>query len=230
MTRPRDAAIAAAASELIDTAQAMNRSGINRGTAGNVSVRVAAESSAEGADVMLVTPSSVPYDVLTPDDVVVMAFDGAWSVGNGRRPSSEWRFHLDVLRARPDVAAVVHAHPVHATALAVHERGIEPFHYMVAVAGGRDIRCAPYATFGTQELSDHVLAALEGRRACLMAHHGMLACGASLPAALALAVEVETLAEQYVAALALGAPDILDDAEMARVLDKMSSGEGYGSS
>ncbi len=138
-------------------------------------------------------------------------------------PSSEWRFHRDIYAARGDAQAIVHTHAPFATTLACMHRGIPPFHYMVAVAGGNDIRCAPYATFGTQELSDHAVAALAGRRACLLANHGMIAVGASLERALALAVEVETLAETYWRALQVGEPVLLPDAEMARVLEKFAT-------
>jgi len=208
---------------LIRTARAMAAQGLNQGTSGNVSVRLP-----EGAGLLL-TPSGVDYAALRPGDVVAMGWDGRWRAAPGRRPSSEWRVHRDILAARGEVGAVVHAHPVHATALAVHGRGIGAFHYMVAAAGGRDIRCAGYATFGTQALSDLVLAALEDRRACLMAHHGMIACGADLGRALALAVEVETLAAQYIAALALGPPPELSEHEIGAVLEKMAAGYGYGS-
>lgn len=209
------------AHEVIDTARAMNGRGINNGVAGNVSVRF-------GHDV-LVTPSSVPYHQLTPDDVVRIRPDGSWDVRNDRRPSSEWRFHVDVLAARIDIDAVVHAHPIHATALACHGRGIDSFHYMVGIAGGRNIRCAPYATFGTEELSANVVEALVDRRACLMANHGMLAIGRTLGQALDLAVEVEVLASQYLAALAIGEPITLTHDQMTAVLDKMNAGPGYGS-
>lgn len=209
---------------VVETARAMNAAGINQGASGNVSAR---RKDGQG---IWVTPSAVAYDAMTASDVVAMDWDGRWRVRReDRRPSSEWRFHLDILRARPEFGAVVHAHPVNATALAVHGRGIGPFHYMVALAGGRDIRCAGYATFGTSELSAQVLAALADRRACLMAHHGMVACGRDLGAALALAVEVETLAAQYVAACQLGSPPELSDAEIDAVLEKIAAGPGYGS-
>jgi L-fuculose-phosphate aldolase len=150
-----------------------------------------------------------------------MDLDGRWF---GRRPpSSEWRFHRDIYRSRQDVRAIVHAHSRHATALACTGRGIPAFHYMVAVAGGLDIRCAPYHTFGTQELSDAAIAALEGRRACLLANHGLIAVGANLADALRLAGEVENLAAQYGAALALGGVRVLDEIEMRRVLEKFRS-------
>jgi L-fuculose-phosphate aldolase len=219
------AAMQPLAEELIVTAIAMGERGINNGTAGNVSARV--------DDGILITPSSVPYDALDPSDIIHMAFDTTWSPlrrsVDSRRPSSEWRFHLDIMKARPDVSAVVHAHPISATALAVHGRGIEAFHYMVAVAGGTDIRCAPYATFGTPELSANALAALADRRACLLAHHGLIAVGADLASALDLAVEVEVLAAQYLAASVLGPPPLLSEQQMAEVLAKFASPDGYGS-
>ena len=201
----------------------MSRSGFTAGTSGNVSART--------SDGMVITPSGVEYELLAPSDIVSMAADESWSADNPqRRPSSEWRFHLAIYAARPDAAAIVHAHPRCATALAVHGRGIDPFHYMVAVAGGRDIRCAPYATFGTEELSTHAVAALADRRACLLAHHGLIAIGTDLPSALKLAVEVEELAGQYLAALAIGEPPLLSDPQMDEVLAKFASPDGYGSS
>lgn len=207
--------------EVIATAQAMADRGINNGMSGNVSVRV--------DDGMLITPSSLAYDDMTPADIVAMAADGSWACVNDRVPSSEWRFHLDVFAARPDAVAIVHAHPVHTTALACHQRGIDRFHYMVGVAGGHDIRCADYATFGTAELSANVLEALDDRKACLMANHGLLAIGSSLANALDVAVEVEVLASQYLAALALGEPQLLTAQQMDDVLAKMAAGAGYGS-
>ncbi len=217
--------------EVIATAQAMNERGINNGTSGNVSARVAEEDGGG----MLVTPSGRPYDQLVPDDLIHMATDTTWTtVGDerdpGLRPSSEWRFHLDILVARPDVEAVVHAHPTAATALAIHGRGIGRFHYMVGIAGGHDIRCAPYATFGTPELSANAVAALVDRRACLLAHHGIIAVGSDLAGALGVAVEVEVLAAQYLAATALGEPPELTAEQMDAVLAKMASPDGYGSS
>ncbi len=207
---------------IIDSARRMNALGINQGTSGNVSARA-------GAGVLM-TPSAVPYEGLRPVDIVEMDFDGTWRcAAEARRPSSEWRFHLDILRARPEFGAVVHSHAVHATALACLRRAIPAFHYMVAVAGGDSIRCAPYATFGTAALSRNALAALEGRSACLLANHGMIACGRDPAAALALAVEVETLAAQYCRALEIGRPKLLSEREMRRVLARMRSGPGYAS-
>ena len=204
---------------IVATARAMNAAGINRGRAGNVSARLVHA----GFDGFLITPTGFRYDAMGEDDVAAVAQDGTAS--GPHLPSSEWRFHRDIYRERPEVGAIVHSHAAFATTLACLDRGIPPFHYMVARAGGRDIRCAPYATFGTQQLSDRALAALADRRACLLAHHGVIACGASLPQALALAIEVEHLARMYLAALTLGEPPRLSDEEMARVLAKF---EHYG--
>lgn len=200
--------------DIIAACRKMNALGINQGTSGNIGVR-----APEG---VLITPSGMAYDALEPGDIVAMDLDGSLAPGQ-RRPSSEWRFHRDILAARPDAGAVVHTHAMFATTLACLHRDIPAFHYMVAVAGGDSIRCASYATFGTQELSDHALTALEGRRACLLANHGMIALGADLDAALALAVEVETLAAQYWRALQIGEPVLLPEEEMRRVLEKFKS-------
>ena len=199
---------------MIAACQAMNASGLNQGTSGNISLR--------RADGMLITPTSLAYDLMEPADIVFVAADGQAS--GERRPSSEWRFHHDILRARPEVNAVVHAHPVHATALALHGRSIPAVHYMVAIAGGPDIRCAPYARFGTQELSDRALAALEDRQACLLAHHGIIALGRTLDQAMWLAQEVEVLARMYLASLQLGEPPRLPDTEIEGVRAAM---KGY---
>src|SRR5438309_8152793 len=158
------------------------------------------------------------YEVLQADDIPLMDLDGRWF--GHRRPSSEWRFHRDIFNSRHDVGAIVHTHSPRATALACTGRGIPAFHYMVAVAGGSDIRCAPYHAFGTQELSDAVLAALKDRNACLLANHGVVATGAGLPGAILLAGEVENLAHQYCVALSLGEVRILDDTEMCRVIER----------
>ncbi len=192
----------------------MNALGINRGKSGNVSARWRSADF----DGYLVTPTGMPYASMAPADIVALPVDGGAEAARGARlPSSEWRFHRDIYRARPDVSAIVHTHAPFATSLACLGRAIPAFHYMVAVAGGNDIRCAPYATFGTQALSDRAVAALDGRRACLLANHGMIAVGTSLATALALAVEVETLAEMYWRALQLGEPILLSDAEMETV-------------
>jgi L-fuculose-phosphate aldolase len=211
---------------VVDACLRMNALGINQGKAGNVSLRWD-RGAAEG---MLVTPSALAYERMDGDDIVWMALaagEGMPAIDGLHPPSSEWRIHRDLYLARPQAGAVVHAHPPFATTLACSARGqaggIPAFHYMVAVAGGNDIRCAPYATFGTQELSAGALAALQGRRACLLASHGMLAFGASLEAALALAVEVEALARMYWQALQLGDPVILDDAQMRAVIARFAS-------
>jgi L-fuculose-phosphate aldolase len=202
---------------IIDAAKEMQRLGLNRGSSGNISIR--------HHDGFLVTPSGMPPDSLALDDIVAMDMRG--NASGKRKPSSEWRFHRDLYAARPDCSAVVHAHPSFSVALASHGRGIPAFHYMVAMAGGKDIRCAPYATYGTQELSDHAVRALEGRLACILANHGMIAIGRDLERALALAIEVEGLAEGYWRALQIGEPVLLSDAEMAVVLEKFQSYGAY---
>ena len=196
--------------EMVDICRRMNSSGINQGTAGNLSVRT--------GDGFLITPSSLPYDRMQPEDLVEMAFDGTYT---GRRPSSEWRFHRDILRQRTDIDVVLHCHSIYATTLACHHKTIPSFHYMTGVAGGTTIRCAKYATFGTQQLSDYALEALEDRLACLLGQHGQISLGKTLESALWLANEVETLSRMYVHALTLGDPPILPDEEMARVLEQM---------
>lgn len=187
------------------------RNELTHGASGNVSVRA-------GERRFLVTPTGAAFASLEPDDMAVMDFDGRWF--GERRPSSEWRFHRDILESRHEVGAVVHTHSRNATALACTGRGIPAFHYMVAAAGGSDIRCAPYFTFGTQELSEAAIIALDGRKACLLANHGCIALGADLRSAVALAGEVENLATQYCMALSLGDVRILDEGEMRRVIEK----------
>lgn len=203
--------------QVIATARGMNAARVNRAKSGNVSARWRSGTF----DGFLVTPSGVPYERLVPDDIVAMTQDG---VARGRlAPSSEWRFHRAIYAARPEARAIVHAHAPFCTTLACLGRGIPPFHYMVAVAGGRDIRCAPYATFGSQALADGVVAALDGRRACLIANHGMIVFAADLERALQLAIEVESLAEIYWRALQIGEPVLLDDDEMDRVIARFAT-------
>ena len=199
--------------EIIRTALRMNELGINQGKSGNVSART------DGG--FLVTPTGIAYDETRPEQIVAMNLDGTHE--GAVLPSSEWRFHRDIYAARSELNAIVHSHAPCATTLACMDRRIPPFHYMVAAAGGHDIRCAPYATFGSQALSDHVVEALTDRRACLMSHHGMIACGANLQQALALAVEVESLARIYWQALQMGEPSLLSAAEMATVVDKFQT-------
>jgi L-fuculose-phosphate aldolase len=196
---------------IVDTCQEMNRNGLNQGTSGNLSHRI--------SNGMLITPTSLPYDRMRSEDIV--AIDFAANYEGNHRPSSEWRFHRDILRARDDVNVVLHTHSTFSTILAVHERGIPCFHYMVAVAGGNDIRCSPYACFGTQALSNYAVKALEGRNACLLGHHGLIVTAQTFEKALWLAVEVETLAKMYVHALAIGEPPRLSEAEMAQVHEQM---------
>lgn len=199
--------------EVINTALALTRLGLNKGAAGNVSVRI--------ADGFLITPSGVPAEQLTPNDIVEMDFDGA--VRGERAPSSEWRFHWEILKNRPELGGVIHTHAPYCTTLAVMGRDIPAFHYMIAVAGGKDIRCAPYATFGSKELCDNAVAAMRDRKACLLAQHGMIAADATLKKALRMTVEVEELARLYWQALQIGTPPVIADAEMERVLEKFKT-------
>ncbi|TVR07870.1 MAG: class II aldolase [Salinarimonadaceae bacterium] len=198
------------ARRVVDVAKRMDAAGFAPTKSGNVSVRA--------GDGMLITPSGLPYAAMEPSDVVAMDLDGcAYSEGH---PSSEWRFHAAVYRARPDAQAIVHTHSPRATALACARRPIPAFHYMIAFCGGADIRCADYATFGTPELAEAVVAGLEGRKATLLANHGVVAIGASVEGAFAIAGEVENLAGQYLDLLAAGLdPVILDDDEMRRVAE-----------
>lgn len=205
--------------QLLAATLRMADSGLNKGTAGNLSVR-AVEGGEPGC---LITPTGMAYGALTPDDLVFVDMHG--TPHGARKPSSEWRFHLDIYAARPEAGAVLHAHSPFATSLACLRREIPPFHYMIARFGGDTLRCADYATFGTQALSVAALKALEGRRACLLANHGMLVFGRELDQALDLGVELESLCEQYWRASQLGEPVLLDAAEMAVVLEKFA---GYG--
>lgn len=200
---------------LIAAAQAMAAAGLNRGTAGNLSQR-------DGAG-FWITPTGMDYAALVADDIPFVHLDG--QAEGRRKPSSEWRFHRDIYAHRPEAGAVLHAHSPFATSLACLRREIPPFHYMIARFGGSTVRCADYATFGSQALSDAALAALANRTACLLANHGMLVFGADLAQALAHGIELESLCEQYWRACQLGAPVLLDAEEMARVLERFA---GYG--
>ena len=202
---------------VLATARAMNARGINRGSAGNVSVR----AELDGQSGFIITPTGMAYEDSTAADMVFVALDG--TAKGGRKPSSEWRFHRDIYAARADAGTIIHTHSPFATSLACMEAEIGPFHYMIARFGGKTVRCADYATFGSQALSDAMLRALEGRSACLMAHHGMTVLGPDLNKTLDLAVELETLCEQYWRVLQLGGPKLIDDAEMDRVLEKFKS-------
>lgn len=203
---------------IVEACRWLVEAGLVQGTSGNVSVRC--------KERMLITPSGVPYERMEPADVVAVPLEGdgsSFRARHGNVPSSEWRFHFDILRARPEVGAVVHTHSPYATAFAICRRPLPAAHYMIAAAGGPTIRVADYATFGTQALSDAALAALEGRTACLLANHGVIATGPTLERALWLAQEVEVLARHYAIALAVGEPVILEEAEIARVVERFRS-------
>jgi L-fuculose-phosphate aldolase len=186
----------------------MNASGLNQGTSGNISARY--------KDRMLITPSATPYDAMKTDMIASMPLEGAYGEWDGPlQPSTEWRFHLDIMLARSDVGGIVHTHSTYATVLAIARKPIPACHYMMAAFGGTDIRCAGYARYGTKELSELALAALKGRNGCLLANHGMIAVGSNLDKAMWLAVELETIARQYYLSLALGTPFVLNDEEIA---------------
>jgi len=196
--------------QLIEIVRQMESAGLNRGTSGNLSVRT--ETG------FLVTPSALPYDQCKSNDIVSMDLKG--NAVSSRKPSSEWRFHRDIYLQWHDVGAVLHAHPPWSTTLACLQTPIPAFHYMVAVAGGDDIRCAPYATFGTQTLSDYALEALQNRKACLLANHGLICMEANLDKVLALAIEVENLACVYGQTIQISQPKLLSPTEMAKVIEK----------
>lgn len=201
---------------LVEACRDMNRLGINQGTSGNVSVRY--------GGTMLISPSATPYEAMRPEDVAAMPIEGEYGAWTGRlRPSTEWRFHLDIMRARPDAGAVVHSHATFCTSLAIARKPIPACHYMVAAFGGMDVRCAPYATYGTKELSDHAIEALRDRNACLLANHGMIVVGPSLARAMWLAVELETIAKQYWHSLLIGGPVLLNEAQIAETARGFSS-------
>jgi L-fuculose-phosphate aldolase len=198
---------------IIDATLAMARDGLNQGTSGNISVRWKSG--------LLITPSGIPYHELAEGDIVFMEMDGSFN--HPLAPSSEWRFHRDILAARPAFNAVVHAHPIYATAFAICGMEIPAVHYMIAAAGGPAIRCARYETFGTEELSKAVLEALHERNCALMSNHGMIASGRDLKEALWLAGEVETLCKQYAAALQVGTPRVLGPEEIEKTIEKFKS-------
>lgn len=198
--------------QVLHTAQQMNALGINQGSAGNVSIRT------QRGDGFFITPSGMPYQQLHAEQIVEVSMDGRYQ--GDLKPSSEWRFHRDILQARDDVHAVVHTHSRCATSLACLNQSLPPFHYMIAVAGGSTVRCAPYAIFGSQQLSDFAVTALTNRKACLLANHGLIAVGATASQALAIAQEIEQLCDMYLRALQIGQPVILSDQQMAEVLEK----------
>lgn len=197
---------------IVEKCRWMNAIGLNQGTSGNISARY--------SDRMLITPSGIPYDLMTGAMVASMPIEGEYGAWEGpHRPSTEWRFHLDIMKERPDVGAIVHTHATYATILSITRRSIPACHYMIAVFGGTDIRCAEYATFGTKALAENAVKALKDRNGCLLANHGMIATGANLDKAMWLAVELETIAKQYYHTLAIpGGPVILPDAAIEATL------------
>ena len=196
--------------EIINTARLFNKTGLSIGTSGNLSIRVE-----QG---FLITPTGVSYDDLQPEDIVMMDLQGNMISGE-LKPSSEWRFHKVIFTERHEINAIVHVHSPYATGIACTRDGIPAFHYMVAIAGGNTIRCARYATFGTEELSANAIEALKDRRACLLANHGMIALGVDIQSAFNMAREVETLAHQYWVSKQFGEPVLLDEAEMSSNLE-----------
>lgn len=203
---------------IVDQCRRMNAIGLNQGTSGNISVRH------EGR--MLITPTSIAYDEMTAEMIASMPIDGEYGAFEGpKKPSSEWRFHLDILKSRPDIGAIVHTHAMYSTILSIAHKPIPACHYMIAAFGGNDVKVCDYARYGTKELSEHVLVALEGRTACLMANHGMIAAGSTLDKAMWAAVELETIAKQYYHTLLIGGPVILPDEEIDGVVRIFA---GYG--
>ena len=203
--------------KIIEFSLKLNSTNLSPLRSGNISLR----SEEKGSDGYLITPSGKKYETLKPEDIVFMGLnEEAENNGLAHKPSSEWRFHRDIYVSKQGAQAIVHAHSPHATAVSSHGKPIPPFHYMIALAGGEDIKCADYATFGTEELSNNVIKALEDRSACLMSNHGQVAFGKNLDEAFELAQEIENICHQYTIALKLGKPKILSFEEMKKVLDK----------
>jgi L-fuculose-phosphate aldolase len=207
---------------IVEKCRWMNAIGLNQGTSGNISARY--------GDRMLITPSAIPYDIMTGAMIASMPIEGEYGAWEGRhRPSTEWRFHLDIMKERPDVGAIVHTHATFATILSIARRSIPSCHYMVAVFGGTDIRCAEYATYGTKALAENAVKALKDRNGCLLANHGMIAAGDNLDKAMWLAVELETIAKQYFHTLLIGGPVILPPAAIEETRASMKQQkDGYG--
>ena len=203
--------------QIIEYSLKLNSTNLSPLRSGNISVRVKEDDK----DGYLITPSGKKYETLKPEDIVFMGLNEKTEKNDSdNKPSSEWRFHRDIYVDKKNAQAIVHAHSPHATAVSSHGKAIPPFHYMVALAGGEDIKCAEYATFGTEELSKNVLKALQDRCACLMSNHGQVAFGKNLEQAFELAQEVENICHQYTIALKLGQPKILSFEEMKKVLEK----------
>ena len=203
--------------KIIEFSLKLNSTNLSPLRSGNISQR----SEENGNDGYLITPSGKKYETLKPEDIVFMRLDETENNDSTNKPSSEWRFHRDIYVNKKDAQAIVHAHSPHATAVSSHGKPIPPFHYMIALAGGEDIKCADYATFGTEELSSNVIKALENRNACLMSNHGQVAFGKNLEQAFELAQEIENICHQYTIALKLGKPKILSSTEMSKILDKI---------
>ena len=202
--------------DIVEACRRMNALGINQGTSGNISVRQG------GA--MLITPSGIPYETMQPEEIAEMPIEGEYGSWTGPlKPSTEWRFHLDIMRARPEVGAIVHNHATFCTVLAIARKEVPACHYMMAAFGGLTVRVSEYATFGTKELSSHALAALQDRSACLLANHGMIALGKDLAQAMWRAVELETIAKQYFYSLQIGGPHILNEAQIAETAAKFGT-------
>jgi L-fuculose-phosphate aldolase len=203
--------------QIIEYSLKLNSTNLSPLRSGNISLRGKEEDN-EG---YLITPSGKKYETLKPEDIVFMNLNDELENNDSvNQPSSEWRFHRDIYLNKKDAQAIVHAHSPHATAVSSHGKSIPPFHYMIALAGGEDIKCAEYATFGTEELSKNIMKALENRSACLMSNHGQVAFGKNLDQAFELAQEIENICQQYIIALKIGEPKILSFKEMKKVLDK----------
>ena len=206
--------------EVIEYAKKLNTENLSPLRSGNISIRGVNEE----IDGFFITPSGVKYDDLTTDSIVFLELNENNNIKKISdkviNPSSEWRFHQDIYIEKSDAHAIVHAHSANAAAVSAHGKNIPAFHYMVALAGGNNIKCAEYATFGTKELSQNIIKALDGRKACLMSNHGQVAFGKSLSEAFELAEEIENICHQYINTIKLGQPKILSDEEMKRILDK----------
>lgn len=203
-------------SAIVAQCRTLNAKGLNQGSSGNISARL--------GDAMLISPSAVPYEAMRPEMVALMPLNGEYGAWAGPlKPSTEWRFHLDIMRARPDIGAIVHCHPPYGTALAMLNKPILAAHYMIALFGGPIVECVKYAPYGTKELSDLAVAGLADRHAVLLANHGAIATGATLESAMHRAVELEALARMYYLAIAVGRPAILSDEEIGRIVERFKT-------
>jgi L-fuculose-phosphate aldolase len=205
--------------KIIEYSLKLNSTNLSPLRSGNISIR----ADEDNKDGYLITPTGKKYETLKPEDIVFMGLHEEEGNESTNKPSSEWRFHRDIYINKKDAQAIVHAHSPHATAVSSHGKSIPPFHYMIALAGGEDIKCAEYATFGTEDLSKNINKALEKRTACLMSNHGQVAFGKNLEEAFELAQEIENICQQYIIALKIGQPKILSFEEMKKVLDKAKS-------